>query len=349
MMVLRPVAADDLDSLLELSRSTGFGLTTLPTDRELLGRRVRASLAAFERREEGAARGDAYLFVLEDLTRGEVVGTCGIVSKVGGFDPFYAYRIETSVHESKRLEVRKEVKALHLVAEHDGPCEIGSLFLAPQARRGGNGRLLSLARFVFMAERPQDFDPTVIAEMRGVVDAEGHSVFWDALGRHFFDIDFPTADYLSVVDKRFIADLMPTHPIYIPLLPREAQEVIGAVHDDTKPAVRMLEGEGFRDSGMVDIFEAGPVIQCARDEIRTVRVSESIEVGEIVDAAPETFEGPPWVVASADPFRACASPLRRDADGAAVLPTRVALALGTRLGDRVRVAPMRPAADAPKG
>ena len=342
MMVLRPVTMDDLEALLELSSMTGFGLTTLPTDRELLARRVRASLAAFERRAEGAARGDAYLFVMEDLSRGSVVGTTGIVSKVGGFDPFYAYRIETSVHESKRLEVRKEVRALHLVAEHDGPCEIGSLFLAPEARRGGNGRLLSLARFVFMAERPDDFDPTVIAEMRGVIDDAGHSVFWEAIGRHFFDLDFPTADYLSVVDKRFIADLMPTHPIYLPLLPEAAQGVIGKVHPDTEPALRMLEREGFQDSGMIDIFEGGPVITCPRDEIRAIRECQALVVAEVIDEAAE-LDGANWVIARPDEFRACAAPLRVMGDDEVVLSTRTALALGVKVGERVRVVPMRPA------
>ncbi len=344
MMILRPVAMDDLDALLELSSKTGFGLTTLPTDRELLARRVRGSLAAFERRAEGAARGDAYLFVMEDVARGAVVGTTGIVSKVGGFDPFYAYRIETSVHESKRLDVRKEVKTLHLVAEHDGPCEIGSLFLAPEARRGGNGRLLSVARFVFISERPDDFDPNVIAEMRGVIDDAGHSVFWEAIGQHFFDVDFPTADYLSVVDKRFIADLMPTHPIYLPLLPKAAQAVIGKVHPDTEPALRMLEREGFRDCGMVDIFEGGPVIACPRDEIRAVRECEARVVAEVADEAPEHFEGPSWVVARPDPFRACAAPLRFVDDDGVVLAARTALALGVKVGERVRFVAMRPSA-----
>lgn len=346
MMVLRPIAMSDLDALLELSSMTGFGLTTLPTDRELLARRVRGSVAAFERREEGGARGDAYLFVMEDLARGRVVGTCGIVSKVGGFDPFYAYRIETSVHESTRLGVRKEVKALHLVAEHDGPCEVGSLFLAPEARRDGNGRLLSLARFVFMAERPDDFDPNVIAEMRGVIDDAGHSVFWEAIGRHFFDLDFPTADYLSVVDKRFIADLMPTHPIYLPLLPEAAQRVIGEVHPDTEPALRMLEREGFRDSGMVDIFEGGPVIACPRDQVRAIRECQARVVAEVADEAPEQFEGPNWVVARPQEFRACASPLKLVENDGVVLPARTALALGVKVGERVRFVAMRPSTSA---
>ncbi len=264
MVVIRPIRLDDLEAVEALTAFTGFGLTTLPRDAKLLRRRIRDSLRGFENiSDQDAPGGETYLFVLEDSQTPDVAGTCGIVSKVGGFEPFYAYRVETSVLESRQLDVRKEIQTLHLVEQHDGPCEVGSLFLAPKFRKEGNGRLLSLSRFLFMAEHLEYFDPIVIAEMRGMVDDQGRSAFWDALGHHFFDIDFPKADYLSMVNKKFIADLMPKHPIYIPLLPAEAQEVIGRVHPDTEPALKMLEDEGFRRCGMVDIFEAGPVVRCA--------------------------------------------------------------------------------------
>jgi arginine N-succinyltransferase len=117
--------------------------------------------------------------------------------------------------------------ALHLVSDHSGPCEIGSLFLHPDERKKGWGRLLSCCRFLFMAEFSDPFEDTVIAEMRGVVDVQGRSSFWEALGRRIFDIDFPKADYLSMKNKKFIADLMPKHPIYTMLLPEEAQSSLG--------------------------------------------------------------------------------------------------------------------------
>ena len=63
--------------------------------------------------------------------------------------------IETSTIHSYLLKVHKEAKTLHLVQEHNGPCEIGSLFLHPDYRKGGNGWLLSLVRFLFMAEHRQ--------------------------------------------------------------------------------------------------------------------------------------------------------------------------------------------------
>lgn len=337
MLVIRPVGMDDLDQLLLLSHLASFGLTTLPRDRALLERRVRDSLRGFEKVDGEEPRGESYLFVMEEIETGRLVGTCGVVTKVGGFEPFYAYRIETTVHESKMLQVRKEIRTLHLVMEHDGPCEIGSLFLHPDFRRSGNGRVLSLSRFLFIAQFPAFFDPVVIAEMRGVIDHKGRSPFWDAVGRHFFDLDFPKADYLSIVNKEFIGDLMPRYPIYIPLLPAEAQAVIGKVHDETAPALKILQAEGFEFSGMVDIFEAGPIVRCQRDQIRTARESRLEIVRQTTQQPIE--DGPVYLVSNARrEFRVCQSRLAWASDGGLCLPGSTAQALRVEPGDVVRYA-----------
>src|SRR5687767_12796259 len=138
MLVIRPVSLNDLDALVGLTASTGYGLTTLPADPAFLRKRILRSQRSFEGIGDHP-NGDAYLLVLENTATRAVLGTSGCVSKVGGFEPFYAYRIETTVHHSRFLGVRKEIAVLHLVAEHNGPCEIGSLFLAPQHRGGHNG------------------------------------------------------------------------------------------------------------------------------------------------------------------------------------------------------------------
>src|SRR5689334_2403374 len=125
MLLIRPIQTSDLEPLLELAGLTGFGLTTLPRDRDLLGGRIMESQHAFARLGQHAPQGECYLFVMEDLAAGRVVGTCGIASKVGGFEPFYAYRVESRVAHSEMLNVHKEIRTLTLVAEHNGPCEIG--------------------------------------------------------------------------------------------------------------------------------------------------------------------------------------------------------------------------------
>jgi len=340
MFFLRPIREDDLDALIDLSRETAHGLTTLPTDERILGRRIRKSLESFARLESEPEPGDAYLLVLADLESGRVVGTSALFSKVGGYEPFYAYRIQSSLHESKSLGVRKEVSALHLVTEHDGPTEIGTLFLLPEARHGGNGRLLSLGRFLLIAEHRKAFDETVIAEMRGVIDEKGQSEFWEALGRHFFDVDLPTADFFSVEDKSIIADLMPTQPIYIPLLPKAAQALIGRVHPLTEPALHLLETEGFHDAGMVDIFEAGPVVECLRDEIRTVRESRVARVVSTNEPAQPASNQIEFLVTRRRGFRAAKGSLSISDAGLGMSPA-LAGALEIEVGEEVRYAPFR--------
>jgi len=344
MVCIRPVTVDDLEPLLELAGAAGVGLTTLPKDRDLLKRRIGKSLRSMEQIPDRPG-GEAYLFVMEDVATRKVVGASGIVSKVGGFEPFYAYKIKKEVHQSRELKVRKEIAVLRLVHEHSGPAEIGSLYLSPEYRGRDAGRLLQLSRFLFVAEHREAFEPLVVSELRGVIDAAGRSVFWDALGRHFFDIEFRQADYLSVVSKNFIADLMPRHPIYIPLLPKAAQDVIGKVHESSKPALKNLEDEGFAFSGMVDIFDAGPCVSCRRDEIRTVRESRTAKIEQIVT---EEITSPAYLVGSrGGEFRVCTAPLSVN-DATVRIGAEAAQVLGVSVGQEIRYSPLRPSGKSAK-
>ena len=137
---------------------------------------------------------------------------------------------------------------------------------------------------MFLAEFSERFGQTVIAEMRGVSCDEGTSPFWQWLEEHFFGMDFPTADYLSGIgNKVFIAELMPRFPIYVNLLSQAAQDVIGLVHHKTLPALKLLQREGFIHRGYVDIFDAGPTVECQLDQIKAVKDSRrmTVKVGEV--------------------------------------------------------------------
>jgi arginine N-succinyltransferase len=338
MVLVRPVSIEDLDEILRLAEQAGVGLTTLPKDRELLRRRILKSQRSIENIPDRPG-GESYLFVMVDVDSGRVIGASGIVSKVGGFEPFYAYRLETRQLSYPALKLRKQIQILHLVREHDGPAEVGSLFLSPDYRKKDNGRFLQLVRFLFLAEHADAFEPVVVSELRGVIDEHGRSPFWDAVGKHFFEIDFPVADHLSVVNKKFIADLMPEYPIYVPMLPTEAQQVIGKVHESSKPAMKNLEGEGFRFSGMVDIFDGGACISCQRDSIRTVRESRVVTLAE----TGVKVEGPMNMICAAGArFRATLGAVEMLAENRVRLAAEVAQLLEIKLGDAVRFARLRP-------
>jgi arginine N-succinyltransferase len=63
---------------------------------------------------------------------------------------------------------------------------------------------------------------------------------------------------------------MPKFPIYLDLLPAEAQACIGRPHDTSAIAMKMLLDEGFRFENYVDVFDAGPQVFAPLSEIKTV-------------------------------------------------------------------------------
>lgn len=275
MFRIREAKLSDLDELWSLIGQASIGMTSLQIDKETLRDRLEKSVFAFSK-SIAKAEGAPYVLVLEDMASHALIGTSCIFSKTGGYEPFYAYKIESTKAVSELLQLETLVHSLHLVTEHNGPTEIGSLFLVPEYRGKGCGRLLSLSRFLYMAAHPKRFASTTIAEMRGYQDEQGISPFWEAIGAHFFKVDFPRADSLSMIDKKFIRDLMPKYPIYLELLPHDAVEAIGQVHVQTKPALAMLEAEGFRRNALIDIFDGGPVVECETAKIRAVAQSKIV-------------------------------------------------------------------------
>ncbi len=344
MFYVRPIAHDDLPAVLALSERTGTGLTTLPANRERLSERIARSLASFA---GSAQRAEAcYVLVLVESQADRIVGIAAIEAAVGLVEPFYNFHVGTLVHASRGLDVYTVAPTLFLANDHTGHTELCSLFLDQAFRHGKNGPLLAKSRLLFIAEFAARFAPKVIAELRGKLDVDGRSPFWEGLGRHFFAMEYSTADYLTGIgQKSFIAELMPRHPVYANLLPDSARAVIGEVHDDTRAARVLLEQEGFRYEGYVDIFDAGPTLECFRDDIHAVRQSRllTVEIGD-ADPVPDSLpDSVPWLVAN-----------RRFADFRAILahaPTRVdrfpllpwaAARLGVGDGDTVRAVPLAP-------
>lgn len=333
MLVVRAIRKQDLDGLLALAEQVGSGMTTLKPDRKTLGQRVEVACASFA--EEIAPPQRDYLFVMENTAVGKVVGVCAIKGAVGLEEPFYNYRIGTLVHSSKELNVFSRMETLYLSNDLTGCAELCSLFLHPDYRSGINGKLLSKSRFMFIAQFPHLFPEKLIAEMRGYQSADGRSPFWDSLGRHFFKMDFDRADDLTSLGKKsFIAELMPRHPLYVAYLPQEAQEVIGRVHVDTAPALRLLEQEGMHYEGYVDIFDAGPVLQARVSELRALRESEM----SIVDSVPPVLTNDrPRLVATAtmQDFRVITAQAR-PRQGRITLSAEEQQLLACRAGDAVR-------------
>jgi len=343
MLVIRPLQEDDLEDLYAMAQKAGKGLTTLPADRDLLQRKINLARETFSQR--CAPEAGLYLFALEDTETGKAVGISGIQARVGLDEVFYNYRLSVTVNASKELGVHVRTPTLHLSNDMTDTSEICSLLLSDDYHGGGNGLLLSRCRFMYLDEFRSHFSEKIFAEMRGVSNEQGLSPLWDALGRKFFDMEFTEADRLSGLgNKAFIAELMPKYPICLPMLPDSARAVIGRVHDNTAPALRMLQAEGFNFNGLVDIFDGGPVVEAFIDTIRTVRDSRNrhamvtrkamdldVPAAERVMVSNRSFRN----------FRVTTVPASCVGIDTISLPPEVAEALQVESGDPVRLAPLK--------
>jgi arginine N-succinyltransferase len=300
----------DFDALKAVRKLAGPGFTSLSIDDETLAQRLEvvARSAVAHLREPGEER---YILVLEHAPSRAVVGMAQVKAIVGVSQPFFNFRVLQIAAASASARRRYDMDVLILVNECTGASEVGSLFVRADHRAAGLGRLLARARYVLMAASPERFSARVVSEMRGVVDAEGVSPFWEHLGRHFFRMDFAEADAMSATtDNQFILDLMPKYPIYVDLLPPEAQAVIGRCHADGEGARFLLEQEGFRYDRVIDIFDGGPLLSAPRDQIRTVRAARRLRVRAGAAAQTRVMLANPEVAAFA--CLACAGKIEGD-------------------------------------
>ncbi|RJS91849.1 arginine N-succinyltransferase [Salinisphaera sp. Q1T1-3] len=347
-MLIRPIEETDLEALHTIAIETGAGFTSLPDNRDFLAEHIAETRRAFDKTEDDASLAsapDLYFFVLEDdavdgPVADRIAGCCAIEARVGLDAPFYNYRVGRMAQSSAQLGLNRVIDTLFLSSDHTGDAEVCSLYLRPDWRTRGarNGTLLSRMRWLFMAAYRHRFPDRVLAEMRGRFDDADVNPFWTALGQHFFPIDFGDADRLTGLgQKSFIGELMPRYPICTAMLPADARETIGAVHEQTKPALAMLRAQGLRFEGYIDIFDAGPTVEAYLDDVKAVR--ESTEVEAIIDDSAAKPGTPLTLAATTDrcaDFRAAWVGRAPDGDRLVVHPEEAAR-LGIEDGARLRV------------
>jgi arginine N-succinyltransferase len=331
--LLRTAREKDLESLYRMAKGTGGGFTNLPPDRPTLAAKLERAAKSFAR-DDGQIANDLFVFILEDTSDGKVRGTCQAFSQVGTELPFYSYRIGRITQHSKELDRTFRAEMLTLCTDLDGASEVGGLYLDATERSAGVGKLLARSRYLFIASHRDRFGEMTLAELRGAIDDAGNSPFWDGLAGRFFDMSFRDADeFNGTHGNQFIADLMPKHPIYTALLSEAARQVMGQPHFSGRPAMRMLESEGFAFQNYVDIFDGGPTMIARTDQIRTIQDARTVTVSGVAPGSGEATH----LVATGRlaEFRACLG--RVGGDG--LLDEAAAALLGIGAGDVVTCAP----------
>lgn len=276
--LIRSAREDDLEGLFKLSQQVYF--INLPEDREVIKRKIQLSLRSFNGDiEDRHAR--EYIFVLENLKDGSLIGTSMIIARHGSpQEPHMYFELREIKKYSETIHSGIIHNVLHLRFDEDGPTEIGGLVLDPQYRKSDArlGRQLSFSRFLFIKMRRRWFKDRILSELMPPLTESGESVLWEALGRKFTNLSYPEADVLSRRNKEFVTSLFPKGDIYTCLLPGEARDAIGKVGKATEPVKHMLEKIGFRWKQHIDPFDGGPHYWAETDKISIVRETKKYKV-----------------------------------------------------------------------
>ena len=270
MFVVRPVELTDIDALETLSAGVMPGVHTLPKTREKIAASVERSIASFAAHVDIPSE-ESYIFVLEQQSTGQIVGTAAIFASAGSNGTYFSFRNDVIQQVSRDLNISHSVHALTLCSELTAYSQLSGFYLLDRANAGLEAGLLSRARLLFAVLAPHRFGDRFFVPLAGVTDANGQSPFWEALGRKFFKMDFLDAEKVigGARNRTLIVELMPHYPVYVPLLPGDAQAAMGQIHGDGELAFNLLTEEGFEADDYVDIFDGGPILQAHKNSLRT--------------------------------------------------------------------------------
>lgn len=287
MFVVRPVEVADIPALESLAAVATKGVHTLPKTREAITRAVERSLGSFAAQVDIPSE-ESYLFVLESSADRSIVGMAAISSEAGMNGTYFAFRNDVVQQVSRDLNISHSVHALTLCSELTGHSQLSSFYVKNWHQAGLEAELLSRSRLLFAAIAPNRFSDRFFVSLAGITDANAESPFWDALGRKFFQMDFMEAERVveGARNCTLIVELMPHYSVYVPLLPGDAQAVMGQVHPEGELPYRLLSKEGFEPDDYIDIFDGGPILQAHKNTLRSFSSSMRRTVSAAVPSAP---------------------------------------------------------------
>ena len=269
---------EDLPTLVRLAKMVHF--INLPADKDLIAEKIAASRRSFFGQEQDPKEME-FLFVLQEAHSKAIIGTSALIPRVSwqGHPNMY-FQVRRRQHFSEHLGTGQLHETIQLCADETGPSEVGGLILSPGFRGHPQrlGSLLSLVRFHFIALHRKHFSQRIIAEMMGALSTDGRSTLWEYLGRRFINLSYTEADLFSSKSREFIQSLFPGVEMYTSLLPPEARRLIAEVGDETRPAVHLLEGQGFAYRDQCDPFDGGPFLEASRDEIPLVKATRKMKM-----------------------------------------------------------------------
>jgi arginine N-succinyltransferase len=107
---------------------------------------------------------------------------------------------------------------------------------------------------------------------------------------------------------------------------------MGQPHPSGRAAMKMLEEEGFTFDRYIDIFDGGPTVTVATDNIRTIEESEDYTVTEIGDGGSQKML---LATGRLNDFRACWGSVKKAPKKGLCLDSEAAELLEVEVGDQL--------------
>lgn len=271
MFIYRPIQTNDIESLIEFSKIIGIGNAgVFQVGKEKLEETIESSVVTFTKKDvNGPGFDDVYVFVLTEET-GKILGLYKVNAYANGRKPFYSYklqRIDAGFYEDRSID------ALFLSDKYTESSMISSNILHPDYRCTKNGRLLMYGYYFYLSQFFNRFFELFTGEYRGNYYKNGCSIFWRTVIRHFLE-DWDYSSYLKAIlegQEDRIYERLPKGPLYIPLLPKPAQKVLGKVHQEAKGSFQFYTREGFSHNGHFAYSTAAPIVAVNRQQMCSLK------------------------------------------------------------------------------
>lgn len=253
-LLIRPANSSDVEDFHELARLAGAGFTSLPANEEILSERLAATERAF------LGLPGVLMLALEDRRSMTVIG-CAAVKPGGKTRPDFL-----------NFQVSNDGQHLIPTSQYDDMTEVGSLLLHPHYRAYGVGPWLARSRYLLIAAAPDRFGDRIFSELRGVVNEDDRSPFYDGVCARYFDCSFADADELCAHGLQAdLNTLLPKEQIPLAGVCSDARGAMGKPHRAGRRALDYLEREGFSFEGVIDLLDGGPAVVAKTRGIRTIK------------------------------------------------------------------------------
>jgi len=129
------------------------------------------------------------------------------------------------------------------------------------------GKQISLIRFVFLGMFPDSFSSTILSELMPLLNSDGSSPFWSAIGEKYTGYDYNDAMDARIKGHSFIKEFFPSEDIVLDPSQQKLHRNLTSVFNTGRAQQHMITKQGFTYKHKVDAMDAGLQYTIKKEDI----------------------------------------------------------------------------------